>query len=272
MFDWTGDGEIAEFDMATDYWIYRQVMEEDDDDSSDDEDWYDEPTYTYNPPRQTSVAAENEIERIVTNHPEQFGLTEIHGKTTQQILQIIIKRKKLMNSFFETCSIKSGYRKEVVDNTQMGKDFWIYHIAKILDYSSLSTSQKIKVLQLMLDALEVNNPMTAKQHYEGMQTNSTYRAYMSGCFSMDKECGMFYALLFSMGTQSSEGETLSVRFLKEHIKFLVQTEVYLQRMFKGCGLGGRMAEYGYNMIDIAINSENPRAKEENIINPYYPCI
>lgn len=276
MFDWNGDGEIDEFDMATDYWIYRQVMEEEEDDSYD-EDWYNEPSYTsYAPPKKSYTPPLNEIERIVTNSPEVFGLTEIQGKTTKQILEIIINRKKLMDSYFETCSVESGYRREVIDNTQMGKDFWVYYIAKILDYSSLSISQKVKVLQLMLDVLQVNNPMTAKQHYEGMQTNNEYRTYMDGCFGMDGKCGAFYVLLVSMGPQASDGEKLSFKFIKEHMKFLVQTEVYLQKMFKGCGLGGRMAEYAYNMLNNTANAgdeDSQRAcNPANIINPYYPCI
>lgn len=186
-----------------------------------------------------------------------------------------MKRKKMMDYYFETCSIESGFR-EVMDNRQMGKDFWLFDFAKQLDFCTLQRPQKIKLLQLLLDAFSVNNPMTAEEYYKVMNENDDYYRYMIHCFSVDtKDSAVFWRIWGAMSGNDSERIDMMMEYTKAHTKFMIQLEEYLRRMFPGRGFGGHMQKYITKLVNYIANAmsdgSDAASNANYLVNPIFPC-
>lgn len=202
-----------------------------------------------------------------------YGLKEIKGRSTEEILKILIARKIKMDYYLESCSVESGFR-EVFDNRQMGKDFWLYDFSKLLDTGNLNNEQKVKVLQLLLDIFDVDNRMSAENHYYCMNNNRSYEIYMTHCFDIKTDdCAVFWILLSAMSWDDRLEKTIA--FTKEHLKFMAQLEVYLSEMFKGYGFGEKICSYLLKLTDYVSDTVNngdlSAAQNMNyIVNPVFP--
>ena len=147
-FDWNQNGKNDMFDSFVDYQVYKDTFGEEDEydceDDYEDDDEYDEydeelkdlSSYYYESPTTSSV---------LTAQEEYCGFAEIADKSTEEILRILLKRKQKMDTYYEECSVKSGFR-EVMDNRQMWKDFWLFNFAKLLEYCTLQQTDRKSVV------------------------------------------------------------------------------------------------------------------------------
>ena len=281
-FDWNQNGKNDMFDSFVDYQVYKDTFgeedeydyeddyEDDDEYDYEDDDEYDEydeelkdsSSYYYESPTTSSV---------LTPQEEYCGFAEIADKSTEEILRILLKRKQKMDTYYEDCSVKSGFR-EVMDNRQMWKDFWLFNFAKILDYCTLQQTEKCQLLQLLLDMFAVDNPMSARKHYKNMSTNHAYYIYMTHCFGYKTtDCAIFWLILANMSGNEGEQMDMTIGLVEEHLRFMVQLEEYLKRMFPGRGFGGHMQKYIVELLkyilDAVDNSDNAIANTSFIVNP-----
>lgn len=261
MRDWNNNGKDDAFDMFMDYQMYKRTFGKDD----DDDDFGESSSFTSD--SNTPVRSAQE---------DYYGIAEMSGKGTEAILRLLVNRKKTMDDYFETCSIESGFR-DVMDNRQMGKDFWMFELAKQLDFSILQRQQKIQLLQLLLDTFSVNNPITAEEHYKNMGTSDAYYQYMIHCFGKVANDGaIFWRILGTMGGNNGERTSMTVGYIKEHVKFMVQLEEYLKRMFPESGFGGHAQQYVSDLMDYivqVIDAESDAVSNTNyLVNPIFPCV
>lgn len=275
-FDWNQNGKDDMFDSFMDYQVYKDTFEEEDvedcEDDYEDFDEYDDELEDSSSCFYQSSASTSKI----TTQEEYCGLVEIADKSTEEILRILLKRKQKLNNYFETCSVESGFR-EIMDNRQMWKDFWLFDFAKILEYCTLPQSEKSRLLQLLLDAFTVDNPMTAEEHYKNMSANHAYYIYMTHCFGYrTTDCAIFWLILATMSGNEGERMDMTVGFIEEHLRFMIQLEEYLKRMFPGRGFGGHMQKYMTELVryvsDTVDDSNNAIANTDYIVNPVFSYI
>lgn len=209
-----------------------------------------------------------------------WGLEAIRGKTCEEILVILKKTKLVMDDLYNYLSEDSGFRKELMDDRQMYKDFWLYILAQQLEISSFTSDQKVKVLGLLLDVLKVENPTSAAKHYDLMNSNSDYKKYMTDCFSARTPCeGFFWTNLSHMGSvyddqveqKIKEHVPLVMNFSIGYFRFFMQLEVYLKKMFSGYGFGENMKNRLLEKMDaISETFTNDIELEGTIfLNPIY---
>lgn len=294
MRDWNNNGKDDAFDMFMDYQLYKHTFGKENNDNSfnfgenindnsifdenvddnfsfDEDDGEEEDDYYSGLPYASDIDISKQ-----TSQEDCNGTAEIEGKTTEDILRILVNRKKTIDYYFETCSVESGFR-DVMDNRQMGKDFWLFGFAKQLDFSVLQRQQKIQLLQLLLDIFSVDNPMTAEEHYKNMECNDAYYWYMLHCFEKIADDGASFWVIFC-AMSGNEGERLSMTgdFLKEYIKFMVQLEEYLKRMFPESGFGGHIQEYIVDLMNYVIKGIDAGreviSNTEYLVNPVFPCM
>ncbi len=217
---------------------------------------------------------ENEYDKaedVNSTDDDFFVFQEIAEKSNVEILSILFKRKRLIDNWFEICSVESGFR-EIYNNRDTVKDLWLYDFARIADFSSLNRDEKIKLVQTLLEIFKVDNKTDAEAHYYNMFNNAAYKAYMEHCFGIYVENGaVFWILLGAMSGNDGERTHMTMGSIKEHNKFIVQLDEYLKRVFPDSGFGrytakyvGSLTEYIYNNCD-NISS----AKQEYIVNPLY---
>lgn len=231
------DGRYSTFDALMQYQMFLDILER-----------------RENMLNSQSLGQEQLPEAESTSQEELYGLTEISGKTSQEILQILAKRKRYMNKLYERCSIESGYR-ELFDNRQMGKDRWLFDFAKILEVAFWEQSQKEKVLQLLLKTFNVNNPMSAKKHYENMNKNDAYYQYMEHCFGIrQNDSALFWIFMAAMSANIENEMFMFTEYLSEHIKFMVQLEAYLAKIFPDSGFGENMQKYTMNLLKYVMDA------------------
>ena len=180
-------------------------------------------------------------------------------------------QSRKMDKYYEDCSVKSGFR-EVMDNRQTWKDFWLFNFAKLLEYCTLQQTEKCQLLQLLLDMFVVDNPMSARKHYKNMSTNHAYYIYMTHCFGYKTtDCAIFWLILANMSGNEGEQMDMTIGLVEEHLRFMVQLEEYLKRMFPGRGFGGHMQKYIVELLkyilDAVDNSDNAIANTSFIVNP-----
>lgn len=175
-----------------------------------------------------------------------WGLEAIRGKSCEEILIVLKTTKRVMDDLYNYISEDSGFRKELFDDTQLYKDFWLYTLANQLEVSSFTGEQKIKVLGLLLQAFLPDSPTTADQYYSNMKNNAEYRKYMTDCFSVKSPHeGFFWTNMSHMGSvydelveqKIQEHIPLVMNFSIGHFRFFMQLEVYLKKMFQGYGFG-----------------------------------
>lgn len=195
---------------------------------------------------------QQEYDDINTNQKDTrdlWGLEAVRGKSCEEILVILKKTKYVMDDLYNYLSEDSGFRRELMDDRQLYKDFWLYILAQQLEISSFTSVQKVKVLGLLLDVLKVENPTSAAQHYDLMNTNSDYKKYMTDCFSARTPYeGFFWTNLSHMGSvyddevdqKMKEHIPLVMNFSIGYFRFFMQLEVYLKKMFSGYGFGENM--------------------------------
>lgn len=279
MRDWNNNGKDDAFDMFMDYQLYKHTFGKDDDGDNtslvdnvnyDNEDEAEDDFETSS----SFMYGNNIHDRSVQE--DYYGIAEMSGKGTEDILRLLVNRKKTMDYYFETCSIESGFR-DVMDNRQMGKDFWLFELAKQLDFSILQRQQKIQLLQLLLDTFSVDNPMTAEEHYKNMGNSDPYYQYMTHCFGKVANDGaIFWRIFGTMGGNDGERMPMTIGYMKEYMKFMVQLEEYLKRMFPESGFGGHAQQYVSDLMDYVvkvIDAESDAVSNTNyLVNPIFPCI
>lgn len=262
--DWNHNGRRDTFDRFMDYQIYRETFGRDEGERDHH--------YT---PHHVSRQTNQKRNARYSSSEDIYGVSEIAGKSTEEIMRILISRKEKMNAYFRYCSVKSGFR-AVFDNRQMEKDFWLYDFAKLLDFSKLQKKQKIKLLQLLLNTFKIENPMTAEAHYEYMVSDVRYYQYMNWCFGIEsRDCALFWIILVAMSGNESERLPIIMEFTKEHTKFMVQLEEYLKCMFPGCDFGEHAQLYLQNLISYvsdALNNSGFSAirNRDKLVNPIFP--
>lgn len=275
MRDWNNNGKDDAFDMFMDYQLYKHTFGKDDD--GDNTSLVDNVNYDNEDDFETSSSfmyGNNTHDRSVQE--DYYGIAEMSGKGTEDILRLLVNRKKTMDYYFETCSIESGFR-DVMDNRQMGKDFWLFELAKQLDFSILQRQQKIQLLQLLLDTFSVDNPMTAEEYYKNMGNSDPYYQYMMHCFGKVANDGaIFWRIFGTMSGNDGERMPMTVGYMKEYMKFMVQLEEYLKRMFPESGFGGHAQQYVSDLMDYVvkvIDLESDAVSNTNyLVNPIFPCI
>ncbi|MBQ8639959.1 MAG: hypothetical protein IJ468_12405 [Lachnospiraceae bacterium] len=159
----------------------------------------------------------------------------------------------------------------------MGKDFWLYYLAKQLDFCVMNRTQKAKVLDLLLDAFHVENPMDAMSHFTYMNTNDSYYQYMNHCFGIaDPDCAVFWILFSSMAGNDGERLSMTMGFIRSHMRFMMQLERYLQIMFPEWGFGQNMKNYMIRLNKYVLaaldGDRHAAANPDYLVNPIYPCM
>ena len=264
MRDWNNNGKDDAFDMFMDYQLYKHTFGKEDNECEEEDDFGEVSSVTSG-----NSASDKSVQE------DYYGIAEMSGKGTEDILRLLVNRKKTMDYYFETCSIESGFR-DVMDNRQMGKDFWLFELAKQLDFCILQRQQKIQLLQLLLDTFFVDNPMPAEEHYKNMGINDAYYQYMTHCFGkIGNDGAIFWRIFGTMGGNDGERMPMTVGYMKEHMKFMVQLEEYLKRMFPESGFGGYAQQYVADLMDYVvkvIDAESDAVSNTNyLVNPVFPC-
>lgn len=275
-FDWNQNGKDDMFDSFMDYQVYKDTFGEDDVDDCEDDyedvdeyDEYDEELEDSSSYYYQSLTPSSEL----STQEEYCGLAEISNKSTEEILRILLNRKQKMDTYYEACSVESGFR-EVMDNRQMWKDFWLFNFAKILEYCTLQQTEKCQLLQLLLYVFAINNPMTAENHYKNMSDNHAYYIYMTHCFGYNTtDCAIFWLIMATMSGNEGQRMDMTIGLVEEHLRFMVQLEEYLKRMFPGRGFGGHMQKYIIELlkyiVDAVEDSNNAIANTDFIVNPVF---
>lgn len=201
---------------------------------------------------------------------DRYGLSEIAGKSAKEILGVLFARRSKMVSWFEICSEESGFR-EIMDHSQMGKDFWLYAFAKQVDSSALRQEQKTQLLQVLLDTFGIKNEMTAERHYREMTAQASYKRYLEKCFGISlDDSAAFWRLLGAMSGNDGERLPMTEGFVSEYVKFMMQMEIYLELMFRKGGFGGHMKNYVTQFVTyLADHAEktDDLSDAERLINP-----
>ena len=264
MRDWNNNGKDDAFDIFMDYQLYKHIFGKKDNKEKEGDDFAAASSFT---------SDNNASARLIQK--DYYGIAEMSGKGTEDILRLLVNRKKTMDYYFETCSIESGFH-DMMDNRQMGKDFWLFEFAQQLDFSILQRLQKIQLLQLLLDTFSVENPMTAEEHYKNMESNDIYYQYMIHCFGKIANDGaVFWRIFAAMSGNDGERMPATIGYIKEYMKFMVQLEEYLKRMFPESGFGGHAQQYTLDFIDYVvkvIDAESDAVSNTNyLVNPVFPC-
>lgn len=226
---------------------------------------------------------QQEFENVYSDQKDTrdlWGLEAVRGKSCEEILVILKKTKFIMDDLYNYLSEDSGFRKELMDDRQMYKDFWLYILAQQLEISSFTDEQKTKVLSLLLDVLKVENPTSAAQHYELMSNNSDYRKYMTDCFSARTPYeGFFWTNLSHMGSvyddqveqKIKEHVPLVMNFSIGYFRIFMQLEVYLKKMFSGYGFGENMKNRLLEKMDAISETfiDDIKIEEIMFLNPIY---
>lgn len=270
--DWNGNGKDDIFDRFMDYKIYELTFgKEDDKDTEAKSIKYEKPISA---PSYLSQSYSSDRSRQKPEGQEEvYGRNEIARKNTEDILRSLVSRKMKMEFYFETCSVESGFR-EVMDNRQMGKDFWLSAFVEQLEFSLLQRPQKVQLLQLLLDTFSVENPMTAEEHYQNMEMNTAYYEYISHCFRMISRDGLlFWKVLGTMSGNNGERLDMTMGFTREYLKFMIQLEEYLKQMFPESGFGGQMQKYVVELTGYIkkVTESNTAPNKEYLVNPVFPC-
>lgn len=241
LFDWNRNGKDDMFDRFMDYQLYMETFGKEEEEETENEDYlfdddelYDDSSdddFSYSP---TSVIRQHAS--APSDQQDLWGMREIERKSTDEILKILIKRKSQMQSVLKFCSRESGFTQEVMDNSQMLLDFWLYELNWALEQSSFTRTQRIQVLALLMKAFQIENPTGAEEHYKNMDSNNDYYKYIQYCFGYQGSYhSLFWIILATMSGNNGERLEMTTGVTKNLVRFHKQLNRYLANRFPGYG-------------------------------------
>ena len=168
------------------------------------------------------------------NMDDMFGVSDFINIPNSRRVAILIKRKKVLDTYWNKCVDKLGLE-EIMDTGQIYKDFYLYNISQYVRGDKLSDEQKIRVVDSLLGVLDVDNEIDASKHSDMMANNDKYVDYMNNWFvDRDEHCSMFWRLLFSKKFYENTINE-AIRFAEEYAKFYNQIGILLidMKMIEG---------------------------------------
>ena len=212
---------------------------------------------------------------------DYFGVPEWTDKENKTVLALLLLQVKELEDIHK--SLKNGNAlADEYDDTQLFNDFWIASLTEILNQGNIDENQKIKCLQLLMTAFQINNITTAKQHYLFISKNPDYSSYYQRCFSpLGHEIPRIWLWLEHLGNQPLPGVgrheknrmDTTVLFIQKYMTFMMGLSFYINQLFPGRGCGSTIKETLSKSLDTMAEEMTQGVHVEldfsELVNPLY---
>jgi len=170
-----------------------------------------------------------------------FGVPELEGVSTNEILKLIIKEKAKLDDLHAKLVKGVAFDEDI--EFQFYNDFWLYWVDHLLEQGALEDEKRIQLLEAILGkAFKVKQKTSADIHLKKIRRNEEYQAYMrKGYELVSGSSTLFWQWLGYLNKQNVD-KALAIQFAELFYRFLMHFSFYLNRRIIGQKIGKKLAE------------------------------